>query len=291
MLSLSRALGRRLFSSSSAAASDATAAAAAVVRKAQNPLEEFFEVERSTEEDKPPPHYVSGKGSGSTEQLPETRHLQIHSVDASGRLLTTGAAVAVAENSGHMGAPLLTVSLHVTTLLLLSNSPVSQSRGENVFAVTGPPVTADAALPTSSGAAPSANSQPSRPACWEEVTDAGGSGASCINPFPPTESQPTLKSSPLNPLASLGRSWKASELRLKSWDDLQKLWYVLLKEKNMLMSQRQMLHSENMRFPNPERVSKVKKSMCRIKHVLTERAIAEPDPRRSAEMKRMINAL
>ncbi|KAH7527869.1 hypothetical protein FEM48_Zijuj05G0012300 [Ziziphus jujuba var. spinosa] len=29
----------------------------------------------------------------------------------------------------------------------------------------------------------------------------------------------------------------------------------------------------------------------RIKHVLTERAIEEPDPRRSAEMKRMINAL
>uniref|UniRef100_A0A0D9WLB2 Large ribosomal subunit protein uL29m n=1 Tax=Leersia perrieri TaxID=77586 RepID=A0A0D9WLB2_9ORYZ len=148
MLSLSRALGRRLFSSDAAAGAAADAAAmasASVVRKAQNPLEEFFEVERSTEEDKPPPYY--------------------------------------------------------------------------------------------------------------------------------------------------GRSWKASELRLKSWDDLQKLWYVLLKEKNMLMTQRQMLHSENMRFPNPERVSKVKKSMCRIKHVLTERAIAEPDPRRSAEMKRMINAL
>ncbi|CAN6471414.1 unnamed protein product [Victoria cruziana] len=88
-----------------------------------------------------------------------------------------------------------------------------------------------------------------------------------------------------------GRSWKASELRLKSWDDLQKLWYVLLKEKNMLMTQRQMLNAQNLRFPNPERIPKVRKSMCRIKHVLTERAIAEPDPRRSAEMKRMINAL
>lgn len=88
-----------------------------------------------------------------------------------------------------------------------------------------------------------------------------------------------------------GRGWKASELRLKSWDDLQKLWYVLLKEKNMLMTQRQMLHSQNLRFPNPERIPKVRKSMCRIKHVLTERAIAEPDPRRSADMKRMINAL
>ncbi|KAM2699749.1 hypothetical protein EV1_038585 [Malus domestica] len=88
-----------------------------------------------------------------------------------------------------------------------------------------------------------------------------------------------------------GRSWKADELRLKSWDDLNKLWYVLLKEKNMLMTQRQMLHAQNLRFPNPERLPKVRKSMCRIKHVLTERAIVEPDPRRSAEMKRMINAL
>ncbi|GAV81020.1 MRP-L47 domain-containing protein [Cephalotus follicularis] len=88
-----------------------------------------------------------------------------------------------------------------------------------------------------------------------------------------------------------GRSWKASELRLKSWDDLNKLWYVLLKEKNMLMTQRQMLHAQNLRFPNPERLPKVRKTMCRIKHVLTERAIEEPDRRRSAEMKKMINAL
>ncbi|CAI9283878.1 unnamed protein product [Lactuca saligna] len=88
-----------------------------------------------------------------------------------------------------------------------------------------------------------------------------------------------------------GRSWKATELRLKSWEDLHKLWYVLLKEKNMLMTQRQMLHAQNLRFPNPERLPKVRKSMCRIKHVLTERAIEDPDPRRTAEMKRMINAL
>ncbi|XP_039016739.1 39S ribosomal protein L47, mitochondrial-like isoform X1 [Hibiscus syriacus] len=84
---------------------------------------------------------------------------------------------------------------------------------------------------------------------------------------------------------------KASELRLKSWDDLHKLWYVLLKEKNMLMTQRQMLQAQNLRFPNPERIPKVRKSMCRIKQVLTERAIEDPDPRRSAEMKKMINAL
>ncbi|KNA15173.1 hypothetical protein SOVF_100280 [Spinacia oleracea] len=88
-----------------------------------------------------------------------------------------------------------------------------------------------------------------------------------------------------------GRGWKASELRLKSWDDLHKLWYVLMKEKNMLMTQKQMLNAQNLRFPNPERISKVRRSMCRIKHVLTERAIEDPDARRSAEMKRMINSL
>ncbi|XP_028781733.1 39S ribosomal protein L47, mitochondrial isoform X2 [Neltuma alba] len=54
-----------------------------------------------------------------------------------------------------------------------------------------------------------------------------------------------------------GRGWKASELRLKSWDDLHKLWFVLLKEKNMLMTQRQMLHAQNLRFSNPERIPKV----------------------------------
>jgi hypothetical protein len=35
----------------------------------------------------------------------------------------------------------------------------------------------------------------------------------------------------------------------------------------------------------------VKKSMYRIKHVLTQRFIAEPDPRRPADMKPMINTM
>nr|XP_043607952.1 39S ribosomal protein L47, mitochondrial-like [Erigeron canadensis] len=126
-----------------------------------------------------------------------------------------------------------------------------------------------------------------------EASDAGAAAASTFgtarNPFEEffeTDRNPEEEKPVVN-----GRSWKASELHLKSWDDLHKLWYVLLKEKNMLMTQRQMLHAQNLRFPNPEGLPKVRKSMCRIKHVLTERAIDDPDPRRTAEMKRMINVL
>ncbi|XWS37385.1 hypothetical protein CRYUN_Cryun19dG0038400 [Craigia yunnanensis] len=123
------------------------------------------------------------------------------------------------------------------------------------------------------------------------------SAAAPMDPNPSLRLIEAMKMKNLSTLQSLytlnfiyRRSWKASELRLKSWDDLHRLWYVLLKEKNMLMTQRQMLHAQNLQFPNPERIPKVK-SMCRIKQVLIERAIEDSDPRRSAEMKRMINAL
>eukprot|EP00897_Mesotaenium_endlicherianum_P006372 jgi/Mesen1/5763/ME000292S04844 len=86
-----------------------------------------------------------------------------------------------------------------------------------------------------------------------------------------------------------GRSWEAWELRQKSYDDLHKLWYVLLKEKNLLYSQKGMLRTANIQFPNSNRVAKVKKSMCRIKQVLTERALTEQDEGKQLAYKRMIN--
>ncbi|KAG2288869.1 hypothetical protein Bca52824_048473 [Brassica carinata] len=42
-------------------------------------------------------------------------------------------------------------------------------------------------------------------------------------------------------------------LRLKSWDEPWKLWYAVLKLKNMVMTQGNMLQAELM-FPNPERI-------------------------------------
>ncbi|KAG2232018.1 hypothetical protein INT48_000573 [Thamnidium elegans] len=71
-----------------------------------------------------------------------------------------------------------------------------------------------------------------------------------------------------------GRAWKAQELRQKSFDDLHKLWYVLLKERNVLATQRE--EASRLKLPkqlwtNQGRLKKCQKSMARIKFVLNER--------------------
>ena len=55
----------------------------------------------------------------------------------------------------------------------------------------------------------------------------------------------------------MGRSWKKDELRLKSNPDLHKLWYVLLKERNMLLTMAAAYEQEYTAMPNPERIDKV----------------------------------
>lgn len=60
---------------------------------------------------------------------------------------------------------------------------------------------------------------------------------------------------------------------MKSFDDLHKLWYVLLKEKNALLTEFYDCESRNLQMPHPERLHKVKLSMKRLKGVLNERKI------------------
>ncbi|KAJ2503256.1 54S ribosomal protein L4 mitochondrial [Coemansia sp. RSA 1972] len=76
---------------------------------------------------------------------------------------------------------------------------------------------------------------------------------------------------------STGRSWSASELRQKSWEDLQKLWYIVLKERNVLASQKvekNRLGVPTIYFANRSRAVKCQQTMARIKTVLNERNIA-----------------
>ncbi|KAN0047451.1 hypothetical protein ACTA71_001833 [Dictyostelium dimigraforme] len=69
------------------------------------------------------------------------------------------------------------------------------------------------------------------------------------------------------PLA--GRPWSASDLRGKSFNDLHELWFELLKERNKLLTEKEL--NKNHRLINPLRIKKVRKSMAAIKVVLGER--------------------
>lgn len=69
----------------------------------------------------------------------------------------------------------------------------------------------------------------------------------------------------------VGRPWSVTELRRKSYEDLHKLWYVLYTERNMLLTEQQLSRRRQLRFPQPQRITKVQKSMQAIKQVLGER--------------------
>lgn len=74
-----------------------------------------------------------------------------------------------------------------------------------------------------------------------------------------------------------GRDWRAGELRLKSFRDLHTLWYVLLRERNLLATQkvearRTGLDREN--WYSRRKLFCVRISMARIKNVLNERRLA-----------------
>lgn len=68
-----------------------------------------------------------------------------------------------------------------------------------------------------------------------------------------------------------GRAWRKDDLRLKSNTDLHKLWYVLLKERNMLLTMEQECKDQVKLFPSPERLDKVADSMENLEEVVRER--------------------
>ncbi|KAF5385636.1 hypothetical protein D9757_005518 [Collybiopsis confluens] len=74
-----------------------------------------------------------------------------------------------------------------------------------------------------------------------------------------------------------GRSWKASELRLKSFEDLHILWYILLRERNLLASQQEEVRRLGVMRPLQmfnRRTRMCRKSMARIKYIMNERRLA-----------------
>jgi len=76
-----------------------------------------------------------------------------------------------------------------------------------------------------------------------------------------------------------GRSWSAPELRRKSFKDLHTLWYVLLRERNLLATQKEEarrlgIASVGQQTDIPWKVRQCKKSMARIKYVINERRLA-----------------
>ncbi|KAJ1625258.1 mitochondrial 39-S ribosomal protein L47 (MRP-L47)-domain-containing protein, partial [Pavlovales sp. CCMP2436] len=68
-----------------------------------------------------------------------------------------------------------------------------------------------------------------------------------------------------------GRPWKAPELRKKSSLDLEMLYIILLKEKNMLISSAYHHRIMKTEMKYPERIYSVKLSVSRLKHVCRER--------------------
>jgi len=72
-----------------------------------------------------------------------------------------------------------------------------------------------------------------------------------------------------------GSSWSKSLLRKKSIEDLHKLWFVLLKERNMLNTLEYYCIDEDEPMPGPDRLEKVAESMSNLRDVIEERERAK----------------
>lgn len=83
-----------------------------------------------------------------------------------------------------------------------------------------------------------------------------------------------------------GRAWTLAELRKKDWEDLHRLWWVCVKERNRIATnefERQRLKAGYGEYESEQRDTEVRFTMTRIKEVLTERFYAWQQARRLAE--------
>ncbi|KAH6912700.1 mitochondrial 39-S ribosomal protein L47 (MRP-L47)-domain-containing protein [Coprinopsis sp. MPI-PUGE-AT-0042] len=74
-----------------------------------------------------------------------------------------------------------------------------------------------------------------------------------------------------------GRAWRASELRLKNFQDLHTLWYITLRERNLLASQKEEARRMGIKINLQAQVGMAgacRKTMGRIKAIMNERRIA-----------------
>ncbi|EJU03237.1 hypothetical protein DACRYDRAFT_99555 [Dacryopinax primogenitus] len=81
-----------------------------------------------------------------------------------------------------------------------------------------------------------------------------------------------------------GRSWSAPELRRKSFLDLHTLWYILIRERNVLHTQLEewkKVGGKPEHFANIDKLNnRCRKSLARIKAILNERRLAFKQARR-----------
>jgi hypothetical protein len=72
-----------------------------------------------------------------------------------------------------------------------------------------------------------------------------------------------------------GRAWRTHELRLKSFEDLHRLWFVLVRERNVLLTEKEWCRSNGRHWLRGEsNLYKLKRSMARLKGVVGERSRA-----------------
>lgn len=75
----------------------------------------------------------------------------------------------------------------------------------------------------------------------------------------------------INERTQFGRGWRASDLRTKSFDELHSLWFVLIKERNMLNTAKEQAKRMKQDMIRPSRLVAVRKGLAAIKTVLGER--------------------